>query len=81
MKFVIHGGEHQERHVYLLLVENDSGSVTLEVVNEFGNSVRAGSILTITEDGKLLLYDNLNTTMGVEVEKNGRIVLDEKDEH
>lgn len=54
------------------------GRITLMVCDEKGNSINRGRILSITEDGEIKLWENINNECGLKTTHDGTVTLNTK---
>lgn len=70
---VISYNKNTSKNVNLRLIDTING-VDLICVDEEGDAIKNGRILAIGNNGKLHLYEKLNTELGFKLDDNGRIV-------
>ena len=76
MRFEIWQGPEkkpQKRSVMLRLVPT-SGGMQVQVVDEYGERVIAGSLVTFWDDGTLTISSSVNPELGFKLDKAGRII-------
>ena len=79
MKFKIwqeQGKEPADEPVMLRLVPT-SGGMQVQVVDEYGERVIAGSLVTFWDDGTLTISSSVNPELGFKLDKAGRIKLED----
>lgn len=60
----------KKKELFLALEENGD-DVALKVVDEFGEDVISGLLLSIGDDGTLILFSNVNKRLGLNLTKAG----------
>ena len=75
MKIEIYGETPQpEETMYLRLVPARNGDgITLIVVDTHGSRLDAGSLLTIKENGRSVLYSSVSDTIGLDLTAQSRL--------
>jgi len=76
MKFEIYNEKTTEKRIFFKLVE-DCEEIRLTAVNEYGEHLSRGDILSITEEGKLCLYPGINETLGLKLDRDGKIDIED----
>lgn len=76
MKLEIFGQSTKKEPILRLkLAHSGDGDVTLVAVDERGDRVDRGNILTITSNGKLMRHSWINENLGLSLDGNRRIEL------
>jgi hypothetical protein len=73
-------GQEEDKQVFLKLRPslNDDGEVDLVAVDRDGDRVSQGSILTILNDGSLHLCSMVSTQIGLKLDEDGKVVINNK---
>jgi hypothetical protein len=61
--------------VRLRLVKRDSGDITLIAVDEEGEKIRWGNLLTLRSNGSVYRHEGINEDIGFNLDSLGRIVI------
>ena len=80
MKVSIYNEKPKEKEPeFLLLLVQDGSEVNLIMVDLDGDEVDSGVLLTITEDMKLRRISHINKTLGLPLNGNNQLELEEID--
>ena len=71
--------QDEKEPVRLRLVESTDfeGGIVLIAVNEKGEKVAEGNLITLKKNGRLYLHEGINTRLGLDLDRQGRIKLEE----
>ena len=76
-KFKIYGGNEKDKATFLKLsVYDRTIDIDLVACDSDGNKLGSPYILSITDEGTLLLYPSVNPNIGLKLDKSGRIVVE-----
>ncbi len=73
MKFEVFNSKTVAKSITYLALEEDSGIVTLIIVDKKGKRVICGSVLSITKEGKLNKHPSVSAMYGLSLDKKGKI--------
>ena len=65
--------QDEEEPVRLRLVKRDSGDITLIAVDEEGDKIRWGNLLTLRSNGSVYRHEGVNENLGFDLDDLGRI--------
>lgn len=68
--------ENNNRPIYLKLVPNNDGSVTLQAVDKYGDEYPDGSLLTIYSDKEVRRLLCVNSNFGFMLDGVGRLMIE-----
>jgi len=63
----------EAKPIQLKLVDREDGEVSVVAVDEDGERVADGYLITFTSDGKIRLANGVNKTLGFSLDSMGRI--------
>lgn len=69
--------EHAKAEVLLKLLHHYDGSVVLCAVDERGNQIANGNLLSIEKDGKVMFYPGVNQNLGFPLDADGELIIQE----
>lgn len=77
MKIEIFGEEEKKEEILRLRLKRGYGgeSVTLVAVDEEGDPIMCGNLLTINENGSLTLHCSVSRDLGLKLDASGTIVV------
>ena len=76
-KFKVYESKEETKKPTQFKLENWQGGVKLIAVDSDGDRLSCGTILKITDEGKLSLDRNIDSTLGLDLDSDGEINLDD----
>lgn len=77
MKLEIYSNEDSKEPVRLSLYRQDDGSITVRAVDEDGDCIDEGNLMTIRSNGKLYLHPRVRPDLGFPMDQRGRLLIDD----